>query len=313
MANNKTLTEHKWFKWALWGPIATAVFFIVIIVIWDNSQQSLDWGLSSAHINDAIGRLKLPLAIASLAFPLVALVASHHRSVQTAAQIMRTDRQIQATEQKNAFENNIKHRETFKELLEKEEKLWRIKFHDANKLYENIFSQNDFRYFGFYADDMKRDVFYTSCTDEEEKVARNTCFVTPVLNELTLCLRLFRESSWQPYEENELLKVNELLKLIFNTLHEFDILVGSSDSRILEYAAEEDNEDLVVWHPTRIHPYMNQMFDFLGNSFVEIIHFSYSPEFRDNEQYKEMFCKFNYELSETRSTFRDVVYQYNRE
>lgn len=56
--------------------------------------------------------MKLPITIAALAFPLAALVASHHRSVQTAAQIERTD-------YKNAFENNIKHRELFNALLER--------------------------------------------------------------------------------------------------------------------------------------------------------------------------------------------------
>lgn len=151
MAHNTTLTQLKWFKWALWGPIATAVFFTAIIAIWDNSQQSLSWGLSSAHINDAIGRLKLPLAIASLAFPLVALVASHHRSVQTAAQIARTDQQIartdkqmEVTEQKNAFENCIKHRELFNEFLNKTEPDYSFKVKDRDSLYKYLFPMNNY-------------------------------------------------------------------------------------------------------------------------------------------------------------------------
>lgn len=151
MSHNKTLTELKWFKWALWGPIGVAVIIATVIARFDNYPQPLDWGLSSAHINDAIGRLKFPIAIASLAFPFVALVASHHRSVQTAAQIartdnqiVRTDKQIKATEEKNAFENCIKHRELFNEFLDKIEPDYLFKVCDRDSLYSYVFPKNNF-------------------------------------------------------------------------------------------------------------------------------------------------------------------------
>lgn len=90
-----------------------------LIGIMDFTSEDLRVCFTSSCVNDAISRLKFPLAIASLAFPLVALVASHHRSAQTAAQIKRTDKQIEVTEHKNAFENYFKHRTMFNELLGK--------------------------------------------------------------------------------------------------------------------------------------------------------------------------------------------------
>lgn len=177
MTHNKTLTELKWFKWALWGPIGVAVIITAIITGFDNYPQPLDWGLSSDHMNDAISRLKFPIAIASLAFPLVALVASHHRSVQTAAQIERTDnqilrtdiqlertsKQISLTEDKNSFDNNIRHREFFSKQLELLEKRFNIKFKSHFEIYEAIFLSNDYHNFQANADDMSR-----ACRVEED-------------------------------------------------------------------------------------------------------------------------------------------------
>jgi hypothetical protein len=302
MAHNKTLTELKWFKWALWGPISTAAFFVVIIAIWDNSQQTLSWGLSSAHINEAINRLKLPLAIASLAVPLVTLVATYHRSVQTAVQIA-------ATESKNSFENNIKHREVFRALLENEEARWGVTFHDGDKLYEKIFNRNDYRRFEYYADDMKRDVFYESCVDGFGKVAKNSCFIMPILDELTLYLQWFRKNRYHPHDTYKSLEV------MFQELNEFGLLIGIKKSELVPWERDTETkgkDSLIDWHPNVIHPYMNQMFEFLGNSLVEIIKFSYSSEFREDQSYLDQFLEFQHELSEAQEVLRGIVEQYHR-
>ncbi|ADZ92899.1 hypothetical protein [Marinomonas mediterranea] len=155
MAHDKTLTELKWFKWALWGPIGTGVLVATAIGIADFTNEDLRVCFTSACVNDAIGRLKFPLAIASLAFPLVALVASHHRSVQTAAQISRSDKQIEATDKKNSFENCIKHRGIFMDFLSDIEKREKIKFISKEHIYTDIFAQNDYTYFSYYCDDMQ--------------------------------------------------------------------------------------------------------------------------------------------------------------
>lgn len=170
MSHNKTLTELKWFKWALWGPIGVAVIIAAVITGFDNYSQPLDWGLSSGHINEAISRLKFPIAIASLAFPLVALVASHHRSVQTAAQIartdnqiVRTDKQVKATEEKNAFENYIKHMEHFRDSVKHLGGLHGIKVGDPSSLYRKIFPLNDYSSFNVWSDDMS----FIECSDKD--------------------------------------------------------------------------------------------------------------------------------------------------
>jgi hypothetical protein len=298
MAHNKTLTELKWFKWALWGPIASATLFAVIIAIWDNSQQTLSWGLSSAHINDAISRLKFPLAIASLAVPLVTLVATYHRSVQTAVQIA-------ATESKNSFENNIKHREIFKEFLKKEEVRLGITFYDSDKLYENIFSQNDYRRFEYYADNMKRDVFYESCVDGFDKVAKNSCFVMPLIGELTFYLQWFRNNRDLPVESYK------SLVLLLEVLDEFDLLFSVSNSKILsEKIKNEGAEAFENYHPEMVYPYIKKVFEFLGNSFVELIRLSYSADFREDDEFTNHFLAFQHELTEARAELKEVSKQY---
>ena len=111
MSHRKTLTQLGWFKVAFFAPLAVGAI-VAGLIVWHDffSVESMKACWTSDCINDAISRLKLPIAIMALTFPAVALVASHHRSAQTAAQIERTDKQIAATESKNAFENCIKHR-----------------------------------------------------------------------------------------------------------------------------------------------------------------------------------------------------------
>jgi hypothetical protein len=94
MSHNKTLTQLFWFKAALVVPLIFGAIVAGLIVYHDSYFAGpACW--TSDCINDAISRLKVPLTIMALVFPAVALVASNHRSAQTAAQIERTDLQIQ--------------------------------------------------------------------------------------------------------------------------------------------------------------------------------------------------------------------------
>ncbi|MFT2098529.1 hypothetical protein ACMUMQ_09255 [Marinomonas sp. 2405UD66-6] len=123
---------------------------------------------TSGCINDAVNRLKVPIAITAIIFPAVALIASSHRSAQTAAQIERTDKQIAVTEAKNAFENNIKHRELFFSYLEEQEKVLGVRFTEKQSLYEVIFRENDFIRFTYYADEMALNKELVLMNDEKE-------------------------------------------------------------------------------------------------------------------------------------------------
>jgi hypothetical protein len=114
------------------------------------SVESMAACWSSVCINDAASRLKIPITIMALIFPAVALVASQHRSAQTVAQIERTDRQITATEAKNAFENCIKHKEMFLEQLTVLEEEHGVKCKKKDLLYSAIFFNNDYINFEVY-------------------------------------------------------------------------------------------------------------------------------------------------------------------
>lgn len=151
MSHNKTLIQLFWFKVAFWVPLIIGAVVAGFIICHDlYFAEPVCW--TAECINDAILRLKVPLTIMALVFPAVALVASNHRSAQTAVQIERTDKQIAATEAKNAFENNIKHREMFFECLNKLESDLNIIFKRKDQVYSLIFSKNDYTKFTFYID-----------------------------------------------------------------------------------------------------------------------------------------------------------------
>ena len=158
MPHSQKLTDLKEFKLALWGPLGAAVIVAIIITVADYlSTESLQFCLTSECFNDAINRHKFSLGVAALVFPLVALVAAYHRSVQAAAQISRADaqliianKQIEMTSSKNNFENYIKHKDEFRSKIEK----FVVKnyFIDINfdKLYSAIFYQNSSNLFEPY-------------------------------------------------------------------------------------------------------------------------------------------------------------------
>ena len=151
MPHSQKLTELKEFKWALWGPLGAAVIVAIIITVADYlSPESLQFCLTSECFNDAIKRHKFSLGVAALVFPLVALVAAYHRSVQTAAQIKRADsqlvianKQIDLVSSKNNFENYLKHKEMFKNALIGLDSKREGYFFDHEKLYSVIFKNNN--------------------------------------------------------------------------------------------------------------------------------------------------------------------------
>lgn len=155
----------------------------------------------------------------------------------------------------------------------------------------------DYRRFEYYSDDMKRNVIYYSYVDDSSEVAYESCFITPVINELTLYLKWFRKNRFHPH------KTYKSLEVLFNVLEEFSLLIAVKDSELVPWERDTDTkgkDSLINWHPNVIHPYMNKMFEFLGNSFVEIIKFCYSSDFRENQSYLDQFLEFQHELSEAK-------------
>ncbi|MBN7770475.1 hypothetical protein KUV44_12290, partial [Marinobacter daepoensis] len=70
-----------------------------------------EWTLTG--FNNFVALFKLPIGLASIAIPLAALVASHHRSIQTASQII-------SQQEQNTFSNYVKHREYFSKFIDEE-------------------------------------------------------------------------------------------------------------------------------------------------------------------------------------------------
>ena len=103
--DNPNLSQLKLFKLAYLLPTLTFAIFSGLIF---HAEQlwTYDVCFRSACIFNTYEIFKVPVWLLALSLPLTGLVAAHHRSVQTAAQITQTD-------SKNSFENCIKHREFF--------------------------------------------------------------------------------------------------------------------------------------------------------------------------------------------------------
>lgn len=130
---------HKW--WVFWlvalMPIFAAAFCAWFIsgdmrLIPDYSYQ----GLGVAYIY-----MKLPLLIAALSFPLVALVSSIHRSAQT-------HKQIALAIEQNLFSNYLKHKEEFSKMLAGLQDVHGVIFKSPASLYRKIFPNNGYQFLG---------------------------------------------------------------------------------------------------------------------------------------------------------------------
>ena len=97
------------FRTLVFGPVLLGILLAITGAI--NSSTGTNWTFSG--FNTFIELFKLPIGVASVSIPLGALVASHHRSIQSARQINLQDAQ-------NTFSNYVKHREYFGKFLEDE-------------------------------------------------------------------------------------------------------------------------------------------------------------------------------------------------
>lgn len=103
------LHDTAMFRVAIYGPALVA--FSIAGVGYLNSNLQPDWTFGGFNL--FISTFKLPIGLAGLAIPLGALVASHHRSIQSA-------KQIESQQRQNTFSNYIKHKEYFGKYLDDE-------------------------------------------------------------------------------------------------------------------------------------------------------------------------------------------------
>ncbi|WP_369920776.1 hypothetical protein AB8E32_00340 [Marinomonas polaris] len=133
---------------------------MAIWIAWDsivNEGNPVCW--SAVCINDALGMMKLPLGLAALVFPCVALVTANHRSLQSKAQLDKSDRQLQKadeqiangkhqidlTRSKNTFDQYFNHTEHFQKMIKGLTDLngvQRVEVFDEMGIYRQIFHGN---------------------------------------------------------------------------------------------------------------------------------------------------------------------------
>lgn len=118
-----------------WISILFPLFLSLVFgsIIYLSSDLQLD--TSYIGFNTFIEIFRVPLGILALIFPLVALVASNHRSRQSAAQ-------IELGRSQNTFANFHKHKEAFHQMIERLENKYGITFFDPDSLYSCIFPNN---------------------------------------------------------------------------------------------------------------------------------------------------------------------------
>lgn len=159
MPHNKTLFQLGSFWATVLLPLICAgiVWFLIF-----KSLGYPDLVATYDGFNRAYEYFKIPLWIAALSLPLAGFYATNHRSVQTVAQIARTDlqiarsdRQIAATESKNTFENHIKHMDHFQDSIKRLGEIHGIEIGDPVSFYRRIFPSNDYSSFSPWADDME--------------------------------------------------------------------------------------------------------------------------------------------------------------
>lgn len=132
MNEEKKLTELYWFRVALFGPLL--ISSVIAILIISNSNLKLD--LSYMGFNRFVDMFKVPLSILALAFPLIALVSTNHRSSQASETLKRNSFQ-------QTFSNYFTHREEFLKVLSILENQLKISFNDKDSLYKKLFPKNN--------------------------------------------------------------------------------------------------------------------------------------------------------------------------
>jgi len=108
LSDSETLFESSAFK---------STIFIFLLLAFTYLTLDLIPGNFSAH-KDIYNTLVKPGIIFGLSLPFVALIANHHRSIQTFKQITNSQKALTLSEAQNIFSNFIKHKELFTDVFE---------------------------------------------------------------------------------------------------------------------------------------------------------------------------------------------------
>lgn len=115
----------------LWAVVGSCVFISVASFIVITLNSSIELNLGYSGFNAFFEIFKFPLAFLALLIPLVAVMASNHRSVQTR-------QQISSSEEQTKFSNYFRHISEFESYISSHVNN-NVKFSSLRQLYESIF------------------------------------------------------------------------------------------------------------------------------------------------------------------------------
>lgn len=133
LGQSKTLFDSSAFRLT----IALSIFLALGYTFIDSISHP-----SFTFHQDLLKHLTPPALIIGSFLPIIALLANHHRSIQTARQIDNAQISLEISEEQNLFSNFIKHKEIFEDIFKKKQ-LFEIDnvFSDSDIIYDQIYSE----------------------------------------------------------------------------------------------------------------------------------------------------------------------------
>ncbi len=248
----QSLSKLKYFKLALWGPIGVAIAFAVYIIF----TSSLEGALGFQGLNNFIVIFKVPIGIAAISFPLVALVTANHRSIQSKKQIENSQIQILEAEQQNRFSNYFKHLEEFEKHLKD------FKYIDENKLHIESIRMlhgslfHTFKNFDYDFSTSLKDKFFDTSNEiyrELYQIRNNRFYLTQeklinLIGKVNWLNKVFYLSKYGDYETGTHKVVNEVSYYLPKTYKELFSLIKNRMlviGEILEFSFTERLPDYI--------------------------------------------------------------------
>lgn len=148
MDTHKKLLESQIFRAALFIPVIVGAIFLGVTAYFNSNYYAC---FTSDCINNFFTLYKFPLSIMGIGIPLSAIAAAIHRSEETSLQIRTSQNQLDETLKQNQFNNYIKHKEEFIELLERIGLVCNCRFNDPLHVYKKIFPKNNYQNVSFIA------------------------------------------------------------------------------------------------------------------------------------------------------------------
>lgn len=136
----KLTPEARLFRtYAFWISVLVPVFVSAGLICMAVYETPLNWCPTAKGIKFFYDHFKLPIAIASLSIPLGALVATHHRSMQTAKQIEIQQQEIENQRIKDSIALHFEHKKQFVDFVKEAKPFAENRTKNAWELYETLY------------------------------------------------------------------------------------------------------------------------------------------------------------------------------